>query len=222
MISGDFDWKTGKVVFWDLDTIDESRPLADQNEHLKEDLAQIEFPAGVVLDVGWYPEFAATGNFVVCVVQQGDWERPLFRKDAVTTENLRARLVEGIRIAVRRDAVVVDQTQIRVAQARHGPELLLEAQVLVFPAGGVAHDLEGDLLAGRGVRRVIHRAQPALAEAAQYREAFVSSRVHPPGRSSCPSSGARSLVVPDSASQGTSPGSPKGTKARSRTGGRRN
>jgi len=99
MISDDFDWKTGTVVFWDLDTVDESRPLAGQTEHLKEDLAQIEYPAGVILDVGWYPEFAATGNFVVCVVQQGAWERPLFQKDAFTTEDLRARIVEGIRIA---------------------------------------------------------------------------------------------------------------------------
>ncbi|HEY0685800.1 MAG TPA: hypothetical protein VGD45_25895 [Steroidobacter sp.] len=99
MISGNFDWKTGTVAFWDLDPIDESRPLADQTEDLKEDLAQIEYPAGIVLDVGWYPEFAATGNFVVCVVQQGDWERPLFRQDAFTTEELKASILEGVRIA---------------------------------------------------------------------------------------------------------------------------
>lgn len=99
MISSNFDWKTGSVVFWDLDAIDESRPLAEQTEHLKEDLAQIEYPAGVILDVGWYPEFAATGNFVVCVVQQGDWEQPAFRKIAFTIEDLQASIDEGIRIA---------------------------------------------------------------------------------------------------------------------------
>ena len=99
MISDDFDWKTGTVVFWDLDTVDESRPLADQAEHLKEDLAQIEYPAGVILDVGWYPEFAATGNFVVCVVRQGEWEQPVFQKDAFTTADLKTRIVEGILIA---------------------------------------------------------------------------------------------------------------------------
>lgn len=99
MISGNFDWKTGTVVFWDLHTIDVSRPLADQTEHLKEDLAQIEYPADIVLDVGWYPEFAATGNFVVCVVQQGEWERPLFRESAFTIEDVQARIVEGVRIA---------------------------------------------------------------------------------------------------------------------------
>lgn len=99
MISGNFDWKTGNLVFWDLDTIDESLPPADQTEHLKEDLAQIEYPAGIILDVGWYPEFAATGNFVVCVVQHGEWERPLFQESAFTTEDLKARIVQGIRIA---------------------------------------------------------------------------------------------------------------------------
>lgn len=102
MISDNFDWKTGTVVFWDLDAIDESRPPVDQTEHLKEDLAQIEYPAGIILDVGWYPEFAATGNFVVCVVQQGEWDRPLFQQHAFTTEDLKAGIVEGIRIAVER------------------------------------------------------------------------------------------------------------------------
>jgi hypothetical protein len=102
MMSGNFDWQTGRVVFWGLKAIDESRPLADQMEHLKEDLAQIEYPAGIVLDVGWYPEFDATGNFVVCVVQQGDWEQPLFQTSASTAEDLNATIVEGIRIATAR------------------------------------------------------------------------------------------------------------------------
>jgi hypothetical protein len=104
MISGNFDWKTGTVVFWDLDTIDESRPLSEQIEDLKEDLAQIEYPADIIMDVGWYPEFAATGNFVVCVVQHGEWERPVFRKDAFTIEELKARIVEAIRTATERVA----------------------------------------------------------------------------------------------------------------------
>jgi len=99
MISGNFDWRTGAVVFWDLDCLDESQPLSDQTEHLKEDLAQVEYPDGIVLDIGWYPEFAATGNFVVCVVQQGDWEQPLFKQSAVTIEDLKATIVAGIRIA---------------------------------------------------------------------------------------------------------------------------
>lgn len=99
MISDNFDWKTGNVVFWDLDAIDESRPLADQAEDLKEDLAQVEYPAGRILDVAWYPEFSASGNFVVCVVQHGEWERPLFQQDADTIEDLKASIVEAIRIA---------------------------------------------------------------------------------------------------------------------------
>ena len=66
MISDSFDWKTGRVVFWDLDPVDESRPPADQTEHLKEDLAQIEYPAGVILDVGWYPEFSRGNGSILC------------------------------------------------------------------------------------------------------------------------------------------------------------
>jgi hypothetical protein len=73
--------------------------LADQTEHLKEDLAQVEYPADVILDVGWYPEFDAAGNFVVSIVQHGEWERPLFQESAVTIEELKASIVAGIRIA---------------------------------------------------------------------------------------------------------------------------
>src|SRR5262245_20214638 len=47
-----FDWKSGTVDFWDLNEIDEAKPLGDQIDHLKEDLAQIRFPGGIVLDLG--------------------------------------------------------------------------------------------------------------------------------------------------------------------------
>jgi hypothetical protein len=97
--SDDVDWKNGRVVFWDLDTIDESRPLAEQTEELKEDLAQVEYPADIILDVGWYPEFSATGNFVVSVVRRTEWDPPLFQRSAVTTEELKARIVAAIQIA---------------------------------------------------------------------------------------------------------------------------
>jgi hypothetical protein len=43
---------------------DERLPLAEQVSDLKEDLAQVEYPAGVLLDVGWYPELSLDGTFM--------------------------------------------------------------------------------------------------------------------------------------------------------------
>ncbi len=63
-----FDWKTGTIVSWGLDDVDETRPLSGQSGHLKEDLAQIRFPDGIVLDLGWYPSFDPDGAFAVTIV----------------------------------------------------------------------------------------------------------------------------------------------------------
>jgi len=101
MSPAEIDWKVGQVRFWDLGAIDDRLPLADQALKLKEDLAQIEYPSGVILDVGWYPEFSVDGNFIVLVAPPGEWERPLFNKIARTMVDLKERLTEGVQIAVR-------------------------------------------------------------------------------------------------------------------------
>ncbi len=71
-------WESGEVVFWDLSFLDPQRPLTDQVEDLKEDLAQVKYARGVLLDIGWYPEFSSEGAFVVRVVRETDWDQPLF------------------------------------------------------------------------------------------------------------------------------------------------
>ena len=92
------DWKSGTVVYWDLDNIDEARPLCDQCEDLKEDLAQIVFPDNIVLDVGWYPSFDPNGEFIVFVVRDADWDEPLFRATAKDIPALRQTIDRGILI----------------------------------------------------------------------------------------------------------------------------
>lgn len=91
-----FNWKSGKVVYWDLNDVDEARPLVDQCEHLKEDLAQVEFPNGMLLDISWLPDCDPDGEFVICVVENGDWMAPKFRAVAKDIETLQKQISIGI------------------------------------------------------------------------------------------------------------------------------
>jgi hypothetical protein len=79
----DFDWRSAQVVQWHLDEI-------DGDDGLIEDLAQIEFATGVILDVGWYVD-----TFAIVIVRD-DWEHPLYErrvKDAATLDReLRAAI----------------------------------------------------------------------------------------------------------------------------------
>ncbi len=94
-----FRWKSGKVAHWDLDPVDEREPLRDQTANLKEDLAQIEYPSGVLVDIGWLPEFAQDGSFHILVVRPGEFDKPLFRVTAKTFEALKAAIAEAVDFA---------------------------------------------------------------------------------------------------------------------------
>jgi hypothetical protein len=78
MKATDIDWQSGKVIFWDLEFLDASKPLGDQLEDLKEDLALVQLQGDQLLDIGFYPEFKPDGAFAVCVVPSNDWDKPIF------------------------------------------------------------------------------------------------------------------------------------------------
>jgi predicted amidohydrolase YtcJ len=86
MLSKELNWASGEVSFWDLDFLDPAKPLSEQLEDLKEDLAQVQYQGERLLDIGWFPEFALDGAFVVRVVDSSDWDSPLFleRSTSVT------------------------------------------------------------------------------------------------------------------------------------------
>ena len=48
---------------------DKSKTLSDQIDILKEDLIQIQYENGYIIDVGWYPEFSKNGSFKVYVTK---------------------------------------------------------------------------------------------------------------------------------------------------------
>jgi hypothetical protein len=97
--SADIDWKSGRIKHWDLDALDEQRPLHDQRWELKEDLAQVEYPTRLLVDVGWHPEFSAEGSFLIQVVKPNDWEHPVFQERATTVASLKEQLAKAVQIA---------------------------------------------------------------------------------------------------------------------------
>lgn len=99
MESQDFHWKGGNVSHWDLGLINDVEPLSVEGGVLKEDLAQIEYPNGNILDIGWYPEFSVSGAFVISVVQNGDWEGPIFQAKCNAMAELAQTIREAIEIA---------------------------------------------------------------------------------------------------------------------------
>lgn len=99
MQSSEFDWQTGRVVYWELTQIAANKPLEFQYYELKEDLAQVEFGHTTLLDVGWYPEFSPEGRFVVSVIRDQNWDDPVLRLECSDISNLREAIASAIEVA---------------------------------------------------------------------------------------------------------------------------
>ena len=86
----------GKVIYNEFH-VDFSKPYREQPDNLTEDLLQIEFPDQYLLDVGWYPEYDADGAFMVQLIRNDEWDKPLYCCRCRT----RSRLLEGMEEAVK-------------------------------------------------------------------------------------------------------------------------
>nr|WP_286671028.1 MULTISPECIES: hypothetical protein [Pseudomonas] len=51
--------------------------IEHQLQNLKEDMLQVEYPSGFLLDVGWYPSFDTEGCFQVKIIKDFDWDFPI-------------------------------------------------------------------------------------------------------------------------------------------------
>lgn len=60
--------------------INENISLEEQTDLLMEDLIQIIYDNNYIIDIGWYPEFDKNGHFLVCVIKDFQWDRPIFKK----------------------------------------------------------------------------------------------------------------------------------------------
>lgn len=93
MTLNNIDFKSGIVSYDDFD-VDPLVPYEKQLTSLDEDMLQVEYPQGYVLDIGWYHD--VNGKFVVRVIKDCDWDQPVFIKE---TRNL-ARLEKFVQQSI--------------------------------------------------------------------------------------------------------------------------
>jgi hypothetical protein len=98
MKQDDFDWKGGRVTFWELH-VDPRRPLTEQCSELNEDLVQASFPRNLVLDVGWYPTGNPAGKFRVVLVRDADWNAPKWAAETHAAADLPQLIRQGVTVA---------------------------------------------------------------------------------------------------------------------------
>lgn len=70
------------VVKYNTYNIDFDKPLSGQREELNEDLIQVEFQGGYILDIGWFPECDEKGNLIIQLINNYEWENPVYKKKA--------------------------------------------------------------------------------------------------------------------------------------------
>jgi len=73
---------SGKITYNELINIDFDKNINNQEDLLKEDLLQVQYGGSYLLDVGWHPEFDKTGQFIIQIINNYDWENPLLKKEA--------------------------------------------------------------------------------------------------------------------------------------------
>ena len=91
----DIDFKKGKITYNDFN-IDSKIPFKNQEFSFKEDILQVNYPQGYLLDVGWYPEFNPKGKFTIYIIKNCDWSNPIAIKKTKSLETLKKILLEFI------------------------------------------------------------------------------------------------------------------------------
>ena len=73
------DFGTGKIIFLDITQ--------------KEDMLQVEYPNGFLLDMGWYQD-----RYIIFVIHNFDWSHPVQQYETTETNQLPALLTEAVRL----------------------------------------------------------------------------------------------------------------------------
>ncbi len=84
----------GQILYDELGLLEELVIPGDQLHLLKEDLLQVESLDGeYLLDVGWYPEFNATGQFIIMIIKKCNWENPILIRKTSDIQSLKQILI---------------------------------------------------------------------------------------------------------------------------------
>ena len=96
------DLKLGKITYNEF-KIDFGKPFSEQIEALTEDLVQIEYENGYLIDLGWYPEYDSYGELIVQVIKHYDWESPIYKEQSRDEKQLKKILLEAIEVVKRKN-----------------------------------------------------------------------------------------------------------------------
>ena len=97
MVDINFIKKEGDILFDNLH-ISSDHELEKHLDELKEDMLQVAFPEGYLLDIGWYPSFDIKGNFQVMVVKDYNWSYPVFKGSANDINDLKSKIYTAWKI----------------------------------------------------------------------------------------------------------------------------
>ena len=92
------DLKNGKITHNDLKDINPNLDFSKQIFSLKEDLLQISYDNTdkYTIDVGWRPELDPSGEFIIYVIKNFNWEEPLLKKKTKKIQHLKQILIDAI------------------------------------------------------------------------------------------------------------------------------
>ena len=85
----------GKVTYNSFD-ISFDKPFEQQTFSLNEDLVQVEYENGYLIDIGWYPECDPKGELILQLIHDNDWSNPV---NKVSIHNVDS-LYEEIRLMI--------------------------------------------------------------------------------------------------------------------------
>ncbi|MFY0731049.1 hypothetical protein [Pseudomonas sp. NFX15] len=88
----DLAFVTGVISYDELSLL-RGDDLVNQVGVLKEDMLQVLYSSSILLDVGWYPSFDASGGFQIRAIKDCDWESPIFFTKAATIALLLKELI---------------------------------------------------------------------------------------------------------------------------------
>lgn len=97
MLFEDIRFEPNVSVYNELD-LNPDISINEQIHNLKEDLYQVEYPNGYIIDIGFYPEFKLNGRFWIQLIKDYDWTSTLFSRRTKSLKRLEKYLYDCIRI----------------------------------------------------------------------------------------------------------------------------
>ncbi|GAK40672.1 hypothetical protein TCA2_3162 [Paenibacillus sp. TCA20] len=88
-------FEPGKIVYNDIQ-IDEHDSIENQLDNLKEDLFQVNYDNRFIIDIGWFPSFSKDGHFRVVIIEDFEWEKPIYQKICRTVVELKKYIEESV------------------------------------------------------------------------------------------------------------------------------